>query len=53
VDGAVNAVGWVTSRTGRMLTKLQTGHVQEYVTGAAFLGAVIGLALLIAAMFLR
>jgi NADH-quinone oxidoreductase subunit L len=53
VDGAVNAVGWVTSRTGRVLTKLQTGHVQEYVTGAAFLGAVIGLALLVAAMFLR
>jgi NADH-quinone oxidoreductase subunit L len=53
VDGAVNAVGWVTGFTGRALTKLQTGHVQEYVTGAAFLGAVIGLALLVAAMFLR
>jgi NADH-quinone oxidoreductase subunit L len=53
VDGAVNAVGWVTGRAGRMLTKLQTGQVQEYVTGAAFLGAVIGLALLVAMMFVR
>jgi NADH-quinone oxidoreductase subunit L len=53
VDGAVNAVGWATGLAGRTLAKLQTGQVQEYVTGAAFLGAVIGLALLVAMMFVR
>jgi NADH-quinone oxidoreductase subunit L len=53
VDGAVNAAGWVTGLMGRMLTRLQTGRVQEYVTGAALLGAAIGLALVVAGMFLR
>jgi len=53
VDGAVNAAGWATGLAGRTLTRLQTGRVQEYITGAAFLGAVIGLGLLVAGMFLR
>ncbi len=53
VDGAVNAAGWATGLAGRMLTRLQTGRVQEYVTGAAFLGAAIGLALVLAEMFIR
>jgi hypothetical protein len=53
VDGAVNFVGWATGLVGRALTRLQTGRVQEYVTGATFLGAAIGLALVLASMFLR
>lgn len=52
VDGAVNAAGWATGFAGRMLNKLQTGRVQEYVTAAAFLGAVIAIGLLVAGMFL-
>jgi NADH-quinone oxidoreductase subunit L len=35
VDGAVNAVGSVTSRTGRRLGHIQTGRVQNYALGIA------------------
>ncbi|HEY3398034.1 MAG TPA: NADH-quinone oxidoreductase subunit L [Armatimonadota bacterium] len=53
VDGAVNLVGWGTRQAGAVLARLQTGRVQEYVTGAAFLAAAIALALLVASMFVR
>ncbi len=53
IDGAVNFTGWITGQLGRSVNRLQTGRVQEYVTGATFLGAVIAFALLLASMFLR
>jgi NADH-quinone oxidoreductase subunit L len=53
VDGAVNATAWVTGQVGRAMTRLQTGRVQEYIGGAAFLGAAIALALLVAGLFVQ
>jgi len=36
VDGVVNVVSAWTVSTGRGLRRMQTGHVQDYVTGVAF-----------------
>ncbi len=35
VDGIVNACGYVSRWAGELFSRLQTGHVQEYVSGAA------------------
>jgi NADH-quinone oxidoreductase subunit L len=35
VDGAVNAVGRLTQRSGRQIRHIQTGHVQNYALGIA------------------
>ena len=35
VDGAVNGVGGLTREGGRVLRRIQTGHIQTYLYGAA------------------
>jgi NADH-quinone oxidoreductase subunit L len=34
VDGAVNGIASLTWNSGRMLRRLQTGHIQSYLYGA-------------------
>jgi len=36
VDGFVNLVSWSTGQAGRILRKLQTGQVQDYLYGVLF-----------------
>ena len=49
VDGLVNAGAWFTGQVGELVSRLQTGRVQEYVTGAAIFAAMFAGALVIAA----
>jgi len=49
VDGLVNAGAWFTGQVGEVVSRLQTGRVQEYVTGAAIFAAMFAGALVIAA----
>ncbi len=48
VDGLANFVAWFTGQVGELASRLQTGRVQEYVTGAAIFAAMFAGALLIA-----
>jgi NADH-quinone oxidoreductase subunit L len=41
IDGAVNAVGILTGLAGEALSRLQTGRVQDYVTGLAIFAATL------------
>jgi NADH-quinone oxidoreductase subunit L len=35
IDGAVNGAGWLAQRTGGLLRRVQTGHVENYGLGIA------------------
>ena len=48
VDGLANFAAWFTGQIGELGSRLQTGRVQEYVTGAAIFAAMFAAALLIA-----
>ena len=49
VDGFVNFIAWFTGEVSEVGSRLQTGRVQEYITGAAIFAAMIAGALVIAA----
>ncbi len=44
VDGAVNLVGWMTKTVGEYGARLQTGRVQEYVSGFVFIACAVAAA---------
>jgi len=50
VDGLVNACGYVSRWTGEVLSRLQTGHVQEYVSASAMFLCGIAAAVFVAVL---
>ena len=44
VDGAVNLVGWMTKTVGEYGARLQTGRVQEYISGFVFIACAVAAA---------
>jgi NADH-quinone oxidoreductase subunit L len=47
VDGLVNAAGYISRWTGEALSRLQNGHVQEYVSGFVMFACGIALAVFV------
>lgn len=45
IDGAVNLVGWVTKQAGDLGSRLQTGRVQEYISGLVFIACAVAAAM--------
>ncbi|MEN6302429.1 MAG: hypothetical protein ABFD96_06870, partial [Armatimonadia bacterium] len=45
IDGAVNLVGWVTKQAGELGSRLQTGRVQEYISGLVFIACAVAAAM--------